>query len=319
MTRSLYGDLGSISGDEKDDWIGYIESFQQDSGLFVDPACSRSEYWQDERWQHYGPLHLTLHVIGALSACGSIVRKPFRWIEPFKNRDDLLVWLRERNWRDTFHTGNEVQNLTVLLQYTRDYHKDRRAGQAVDLILDFLDRKQVPETGLWGQSRGGPAMVSRQVQGSYHFLLLYFYNQRKISHSEKIIDACLALQNERGGFGVGHETNACEDIDCIDPLVRLSLLTAYRGEEVERALRRALVWVVQNQNRDGGFVFARGSGSECGTSNLVSRPDESSLFPTWFRTLSLAYLTQRISTGAVGAAWNFIDCPGLQFFKKRTV
>jgi len=42
--------------------------------------------------------------------------------------------------------------------------------------------------------------------------------------------------------------------------------------------------------------------------------NESSMFPTWFRTLSLAHLGKLLpDLPADHLNWNFIDYPGLQF------
>jgi len=39
------------------------------------------------------------------------------------------------------------------------------------------------------------------------------------------------------------------------------------------------------------------------------------MFPTWFRTLTLAYLGQALPDSVVGQCdWQFCGCPGLQFW-----
>ena len=41
-----------------------------------------------------------------------------------------------------------------------------------------------------------------------------------------------------------------------------------------------------------------------------------SMFPTWFRTLTLAYLAKALPDSVVGRYdWQFCNCPGLQFWK----
>jgi hypothetical protein len=102
-------------------------------------------------------------------------------------------------------------------------------------------------TGLWGSlDTAQPRELSRAVQGAYHFWLLYFYDHVPIPYPERVIDSCLATQNARGGFGQGvhtgsdRESSACEDIDSIDPLVRLTRATDYRRDDVRMALERGL-------------------------------------------------------------------------------
>lgn len=316
MTRHLYDDLKNLSERERKEWVIYLQSHQEENGLFTDPAIINSEMWKDKKWKGYGQQHFTLHVIGAFGALGARIKKPFRIIEPFKRKNYTVQWLEARNWDDTFHTGNEVQNLVVMLQYARDFQEDTKAGKVIDCILDYLDYKQNSETGLWGEKTDTPEGLSRQVMGTYHFLLLYFYEQRPINYVEKLIDSCLTTQNKVGGFGVDPKSNACEDIDSIDPLVRLSFLTPYRSSEITSALEKALNWVLANQNEDGGFVFRRDGRSVCGTSEIYSGINESAMFPTWFRTLSLAYLSKRLPDLTLGIDWYFMDCPGHQFWKQ---
>ena len=132
----------------------------------------------------------------------------------------------------------------------------------------------------------------------------------------------MRTQNARGGFGWGvhnskdpWNSSACEDIDSIDPLARLSTQTGYRRQEVIAALERALPWVLSNQNEDGGFVFMRASSFCYGHDLMCSGPDESAMFPTWFRTLSLAILGQVLPGSPVSEIpWQFCQCPGMQFW-----
>jgi hypothetical protein len=39
------------------------------------------------------------------------------------------------------------------------------------------------------------------------------------------------------------------------------------------------------------------------------------MFPTWFRTLTLAYLGRALPASPLGAIpWRFCNCPGIQFW-----
>ena len=120
------------------------------------------------------------------------------------------------------------------------------------------------------------------MQTGYHLWLLYFYDRRPIQYIERSIDSCLKTQNLYGGFGVPLNSSACEDIDSIDPLIRLSLETDYRKTEIMDALKRALPWILVNMNSDGGWGFRRyeafqyglsghagGKRRKCHVSNLV--------------------------------------------------
>ena len=54
----------------------------------------------------------------------------------------------------------------------------------------WLDRKQDPKTGLWGNRLDTPLTLSYGVQTGYHIWLLYFSDHRPIQYTERIIDSC---------------------------------------------------------------------------------------------------------------------------------
>lgn len=313
LTRHLYKDLHTLTNGEKEEWISYINAFQCDDGLFRDPAVS-NEIAETEAW--WGWEHMTLHVIMALTALGGIVARDFTFLDPLLDLDALVGWLKSRDWgNNACNVSNEVQNIGTVLQYSRDFHNNKRAGCAVDCLLDWLEKAQNAQTGSWIYPSDTPENRSLIVQTGYHFWLLFFYDKRPIRYVERIIDSALATQNKVGGFGVALNSSACEDIDSIDPLVRLSMMTDYRNDEVKAVLKRTLPWILVNMNENGGFVFKRGEPFLYGHELMSSKAEESAMFPTWFRTLSLAYLSKALPDFCAGnLSWKFLRCPGLQFW-----
>ena len=313
LTRHLYEDLHTLTDSEKEEWISYINTFQCDDGLFRDPAVS-NEIAETEVW--WGWKHMTLHVIMALTALEGIVARDFTFLDPLLDLDELVGWLKSRDWgNNACNVSNEVQNIGTLLQYSRDLHNNERAGRAVECLLDWLEKTQNPETGSWKYPLDSAVNRSFAIQTGYHLWLLFMYDKRPISYVERIIDSVLTTQNKVGGFGVALNSSACEDIDSIDPLVRLPMMTDYRNDEVRVVLNRAVPWILANMNDDGGFVFRRGEQMVYGHELMSSKINESAMFPTWFRTLSMAYLSKALPDSSVGNFdWKFIQCPGLQFW-----
>ena len=226
-------------------------------------------------------------------------------------------WLEARDWkRDPTDVSSEIQNLGTFLQYARDFQDAGWCEVVLEEMFDWLDRKQDAKTGLWGDRFDTPAKLASGVQTGYHLWMLYFYDQRPVCHVDRVIDSCLKTQNKFGGFGLPPNTGACEDIDTIDPLVRLSLRTNYRREDVQECLKRSLSWVLFHQNTDGGWVFRRRQAFEYGHRLMRSEKQESAMFASWFRTLSLAHLSQILPQRLISPyPWQFLDCPGHQFWK----
>ncbi|MBI4652311.1 hypothetical protein HY745_13755 [Candidatus Desantisbacteria bacterium] len=316
LIRSLYRDLDNLSDIQKKEWINYIQSFQsEDDGLFKDNIIN-NELAADSDW--WGWRHLTLHALMALTALGAAAEKKIKIIEPFKDIKYTLNWLEERDWViSPADTSNEVQNYISMLQYIRDFHHEDWANKSLEKIYTFLNKIQDPKTGLWGVRFDNPLYLSLGVQTGYHLWLLYFYDRKPVQYMERIIDSCLFTQNKFGGFGVQKNSSACEDIDSIDPLARLSCFTDYRKKDIQLGLQKALLWIFANMNEDGGFVFRRMEPFTYGHYLMSSGKDESAMFPTWFRTLSLAYIGKCMPDSLPGNFdWQFINCPGLTFWRK---
>lgn len=326
MTRHLYRDLDSLTERQRAEWVEYLQAHQDDDGLFRDPVIfDQGWYKGDPEW--CGRRHLSCHVVTALTCLGAVAKKPLRFLDPFLEPGGLVKWLETRDWeRQPDFVGNEVLNVGTLLQYARDFQQDERCRPAVRTLLDWMTTHHMSaQTGLWGRlDAKNPRELSRAVQGGYHFWLLYFYDRVPIPYPERVIDSCLATQNVCGGFGQGvhtgsdRESSACEDIDSIDPLVRLTRATDYRRDDIRAALQRGLKQVLLNQAADGGWWFVRGEGFTYGHEQLAAGATEGAMFPTWFRTLTLAYLGQALPDSVVGQCdWQFCGCPGLQFWYPR--
>ncbi|MBN1554303.1 MAG: hypothetical protein JXA11_06130 [Phycisphaerae bacterium] len=317
MTRSLLHDLDGLSSAQRDGWVEYFHAHQDDDGLFRDPVIFDQGWYKDDPlW--CGRAHLTCHVLPALTCLDATAKKPFAWLGRFY---DIEAWLPKRNFIDWAGcSDNEIMNVGTILQYSRDVHGDARAAESVEALLDWLANHHLdPDTGLWGSLGVAEARNrSISVMAAYHLWPLFFHDDKPIPHMRRAMDTVLTTQNELGGFGWGvhnpaqpNHSSACEDIDSIDPLVRMSRRTDYRRDDVLRALRGACAWVKQNQTPDGGFVFMLDQSFEYGHPELASGKNIGAMFPTWFRTLSLALLGKALHFGN----WNFIHCPGYQFWR----
>jgi len=309
LTKHLYNHRDETMEQE----IDIVLDAQSDDGLFRDPVITCPQAETEDWW---GWRHLTLHALMALALYGKTARNKLGYLEQFYENGRLLVYLEQRDWgAGVANTSNEIQNLGVMLQYARDYQGDSRAKELMDILYEFLDGKQDPETGLFGGSFRTPSEISLACQAGYHFWLLYFYDRRTINYVDRIIDSLLKTQNILGGYGVKWNSSACEDIDSIDPLVRLSQLTDYRHDDVQASLERALPAVLANLNEDGGWVFRRHEALTVAHPQMYSAINESNSFYTWFRTLGLAYLLSGLEDMPpdLKYEWNFEKAPGHQF------
>ncbi|MCM8817252.1 MAG: hypothetical protein NC913_07065 [Candidatus Omnitrophica bacterium] len=316
MALDLFDELSKINDDMKQLWADYLNSFQDDDGLFKDPVVSDSRYVDCDWW---GWRHLTCHIIVALSCLSKVAKKEFKFLEKFYEPDFLFKWLNERNFStpsDANNAGNEILNIASLIQYSRDFHNNQRAKRAVELILDWLIRNQNPHYGAWGPEidLNDRISLAEVMMGGYHEFLLFFYDNVDFNYKEIIIDRILSLQNEKGGFTGPHHiiSSACQDIDCIDPLCRLYFKIDYRKKDIENALETAIPNILSHQNKDGGFCFFKDKEFEYGHREMYTKVNESSMFATWFRVLSLGLIGKIIKDFG---NLKFINCPGYQFWR----
>jgi hypothetical protein len=188
-------------------------------------------------------------------------------------------------------------NLYTVLEYARDYMRERRAAKPIEQIHQWLAKRQSPQTGMWHTYPiDGYPLLGDAIRGAYHFYPLFVYERKPIPYREQAIDWILKSQNSWGAFEEEQRpSGACEDIDALDPLIRFVFQTGYRKAEAELAVKRAFVWLLANRNADGGYESLMENGCHYGLHpQTSSRPRESNLFATWFRTLNLAYVTKHL-------------------------
>ncbi|OGV67791.1 MAG: hypothetical protein A2283_22310 [Lentisphaerae bacterium RIFOXYA12_FULL_48_11] len=318
LTRHLYGDLFSLTARQREEWIAYIKSFQSDDGLFRDPAVE-CELADTADW--WGWRHLTLHAVMALTCLGAVPDKPFGILESFKNEAFIESWFKDlhitQNPSDQMNAHLPLSVVTFL-QYARDFQNAVWADTAIKKIISLLDEQIDQETGCWCTGYGRKDLVNNGVKIAYHLWIFYFYDKLSIKCPDKAIDSLLSTQNAFGGFDYSINSSACDDIDSIDPLCRLTAMTDYRKSEINNALYRAVPWVLVNMNPDGGFVFKRGQSFQYGHEKMYSGVNESNMFATWFRTLSIAYIGKVLPDSWPGKfGWHFESIPGLQFWHKK--
>jgi hypothetical protein len=198
MILSLLNKLKGLSAKKRNDWGEYILSFQDKDGLFKDPAIA-SKLAETEDW--WGWRHLTCHAIIALIALEVKVTKPFKLLEFLYEKGKVKEWLKNQDWQTKpDFVSNTILNYGTLLQYSRDFHQDKKAGRAMEEMYSWLDKNQDVKTGLWGPRPKGRQSLSKGAQTAYHLWLLYFYDQKPIHYIEKCVDSCLQTQNRAGGF-----------------------------------------------------------------------------------------------------------------------
>jgi len=307
LLLDMYGEIENLSESQKEEWAEYFDSFQrEDDGLWYDKNLLNQYYYDSDWW---GARHLAVHIIVAYAALGRKPKYKIRSVEKYYDLNYTKSWLDRVNWNEFFGHNNDIDNklmnIMSILQYNRDFYGDENANRTLEFIYNYLDSKTNPITGMWGKCNiEDPYQLSRTAQFAYHILMAYFYDKREIKYKERIVELTLRTQNKLGGYGVKLNSSACEDMDSIELLLHLGRKDDNR---VQDSLKKALAWVLSNQNEDGGFVFRRNEPLWYGHTIMSSQKNESNMFATWFRTLSIAKIVNYFENNSV---YNIKKIPG---------
>jgi hypothetical protein len=280
-----------------DEWLDNFDTYQDECGLFRDPALAGEEFEGVGAWgDGWGARHLAALLIAAYARGGRKPRHPLRFLHPYYDPENLERWLGGFDLATSvWSQSNYIMNMYCLMQFDRDYMDEPRAAVAVRRIGEFLLSRQNPTSGMWhaGDSLPTRAALNDAIRGAYHFYPLFEYEGLAVPHQDKVIDLILSSQNAWGAFEEeDRPSGACEDIDAIDPLLRFARRTGHRRHDVQLAAQRSLIWILACRNPDGGSVSLLENGCHYGNHPATtSAPGESNMFATWFRTLTAAYLT----------------------------
>ncbi|MBN1461202.1 MAG: methyltransferase domain-containing protein [Armatimonadetes bacterium] len=199
----------------------------------------------------YLELQMTYFGLSALTALGERAPHPLSFAHAFLDPSYSVGWIEGAPQGDIWNLSNRVMFLLRFLIEASHGETDRHAAAAIDRVIDWLIDTQDPETGLWHSY--GPRDIREAVYATYHFLPFLFWRGVRPPRAERSIDSVLSIQAPDGLFGSSLGGGACEDLDAIDMLVDLSLVTDHRLRDVEHALTRARDRVLQLQKDDGGF------------------------------------------------------------------
>jgi hypothetical protein len=313
LTNSIIGDLEMYSIEEKNRWLLYFDKFQSsEDGLFYDPIIDSPTYRNSDWW---GARHLTLHMIHAYNCLGRKTKYPLFFLRPYYDFVFIRNWLDNFNWSGNIGMHDDIDNMIMnigcLLQYQRDTWGDKQAELAVLFLQEYLSKKINPKTGMWGfgYDLNNKRQRSRIVQFAYHIYPIFLYDKISIPYFDQAVPFVLKTQNIFGGFGVNLNSSACEDIDSIDILIRTSYLFPQHQKVFYSVLKKAFKWVLLNQVKDGGFVFRLEEEFVYGHQEMSSKKNMGALFPTWFRVLSIAYMTRYFKIEGL----KFTTGPGYEF------
>ena len=285
----------------------------RDSDLLAQPICDR-QYLVDQ---------ITYFCLAALSALGSSPQHPLHFAQCFLDSDHVRKHIDDGPWHDVWNQSNRVMFvLRYLIHLMDEPDLAAKAHSVFDTVLSDIEKRQDPETGLWFGEGGRDHRLG--VYAAYHFVPFFLWRGLPLERVDNMIDSVLGIQTAEGLFAESIGGGACEDLDAIDLLVKLSGRSDHRSEDIRYSLRRAFNRILQLQCDDGGFPNYLRSGSapswkrqfaaRLGLSRLLERwrptptelthysgwtrvsvrRGEPDAWGTWFRSLALNLIVARL-------------------------
>ncbi len=291
------------------------------TGLFLEPLAEQVPLrggLHDRTYLDWTTTYFALH---ALEALGEKPEHPLSFLASFRDTEGVIGWLESLDWTDPWRESNRVMHLLAALLFALLWEEKPWAAERYHDVLDWLDGKQDPRSGLWGTDHG--ATLLNAVAGAYHFVPFYRYARRPVRCWPKIVDACLELQNEDGLFAPSPGGGACEDLDAIDLLCTAARASGRLTADVRKALTRAF-WAIWNMQReDGGFPYAHTKSEakyEYSSWPAMEAPlGGSDMWAAWTRLVSLHTIHALLEGDLPDAGpWKFRRFPALGFHLEDT-
>jgi len=304
----LLGLLNKIDQLDKNNVVEYLNQFQCEDGFFRE---SKLESELSEIAHHWGWHHLIPHLIIAYDYLNVKPKYDFiNVIEIFK-KQSISSWLSELDWTEKYlYTSNILMNIGIVLQYSRDHFQN---GKAALLIIEM--KKWIIENIFNNDyliekitNNNTKQIRSTVIKTLYHIIpIFYFDDELDLLPTESILLHTIRTQNKSGSFGLSEYGDACEDIDSIYLITLLDKEKKYKNIVI-----KFFNYVFLNQNIDNGFVFKRNLAFKYADQPILSsRINESNLFATWFRTLSIAFVCDYLQ---IEHNFKFSKDSGYQFY-----
>ena len=250
ITLELVDSLDKIEISKEQNY--FLKYQDEKSGFFVDPNLKLDYKKIEDIELNYIHYQTSAFSVSAIDALGIKPKYDFTFLNAFRGKEKILKFFEKIDWRNPWHESNKIMFLLQFFSYEYIVMKKENSLDDIHTILDCLDSAQDSKTGLWGTQFKASSFAS--MAAAYHFLIFYKYFNRKINFSEKISSSVFQLQMRDGLFHPFGGGGACEDLDAIDVIYKISSDISTESEE---SLKRAYRALLQNYDKNGGFCWAK--------------------------------------------------------------
>ena len=191
----LFKETTKFSNDESNNWISYIQSFQNKEYGYFEPE---KYYHIDKERNRY---QLTCFCLSALGILGAAPKFPMKFLEQWKTPDDVKKYLYDRDsHKGKPGSGNKAMFLAIFLTYEYERAKYNRVLDKINAWFEFHNETQ-NKKGFWGTNLKSHYLHG--LQNGLHQFIIYFYwrkdipkeKNREIRKKEGLADYYLTSAN----------------------------------------------------------------------------------------------------------------------------
>ncbi len=302
LLRSLFGELITLSYDEKDQWRNYLLDGQDEkTGLFIEPSMKKNDLTSNIHPISLINWHGSTFVNGAIHTLGGIPKYPITAISNLKEKGKMTEFLQKLPWENPWLAGNYTYDLGCLMgvdyQITGDIHN----LDAMDEFFTWHEKYQNSENGFWDPNKTNN--LASILYGGYHSLMVYWMFDKPIPYYEQMIKTAINVFNlSKKSIG------CCQDMDILDTAISLSRQHNTMENEVRIMANKLLPDLENLINSDGGICSQRlTSMSDFGWKNHMVNSGESALTSTYFTTFSLSLIEEIFEIGLQDLGFHHMD------------
>ncbi|WP_342358829.1 hypothetical protein [Terrarubrum flagellatum] len=217
--------IGRFPGDSatRERWVAALRSLQNpQSGLFEEPT--------------HHTIHTTAHCVAALELFDAPAAYPLTGLHAYRDHDALRRFLSELDWHgNPWRESHRGAGLYAALVIAEEVDLGWQ-----DAYFSWLWDNTDPATGLLAGrdlprvTHSGVTTMVPHMAGTFHYLFNMQFGRRPLRYPEKLIDACLAMAEERQ-FPLGERIGFAE-IDWFYCMNRSLRQCNHRFEESRRAI-----------------------------------------------------------------------------------
>jgi len=229
-TFHIIGLLDKLKPEDRREWAGYIKSFQ-------DPRT--------------GGGNVRDLLFGIASLGHGELTYPVRIVPNYRDRGELVARIEKMPWQtNPWGAGSQLSSLGLWSAIGVEQGDDK-SGQYLRWMIDWLEKRQDPKTGLWGNQNR--PMIQR-VNGAMKVVCFFCFNLGwELPRSERVIDSCLVHLDNRKGFAMEGGFDACSDLDVFLVIWQALRQTDHRRQECRGAAIAHSPRMCRFLHADGGF------------------------------------------------------------------